>query len=178
MTRKEKEKIVIDLKEKIENTSYFYITNMEGFDVSKINEFRKICYEKGVDYKVYKNTLIKKSMEESGDRYKPLFEVLKRFSGIMFSKDRADAPAKIIQEYSDKNPGHKYDILKAAFIDSDIFIGCDKLESLSQLKSKEDILIDIVNLLHSPIRRIINCIDSSKQLLFGILDEIKSSTNQ
>src|SRR6187402_1218437 len=112
MTREEKAKIIDELSDKFANNSHFYITDASGFTVAQVNNFRRLCFKSGVEYRVYKNTLIQKALEkqENGVDYSPLFGVLKGFSGVIFSKEVGNTPAKIIKEYQTKvegKPGFK-----------------------------------------------------------------------
>src|SRR5882757_4198050 len=106
MTREEKGQIIDDLAVKFSQHNHFYITDASGFSVEQINAFRRICFNKGVEYRVYKNTLIRKALERQKNvSYDSIYKVLHGFSGVIFSKESSNAPAKAIKEYRIKNEG-------------------------------------------------------------------------
>jgi large subunit ribosomal protein L10 len=168
MTREEKAQVIAQLTDKFKATDHFYITDTSGLTVAQINKFREMCYKKGVEYKVFKNTLIKKALENLEADFTPIYEALKGVSGIMFVNETGNIPAKIIKDYRKTGPK---DLLKfkAASIDTDIFIGENNLEALSNLKSKQELLGDIVNLLQSPARNVISALQSGGNKLAGIV---------
>ncbi len=102
MTREEKKEVIDSLTEKFRENPFFYITNAAGFSVAEVNAFRRTCYERGVEYKVYKNTLIKKALENLDADFSQLDESLKGFSGIIFSKETSNLPAKVLLDFRKK----------------------------------------------------------------------------
>ncbi|WP_194776472.1 50S ribosomal protein L10 [Pararhodonellum marinum] len=171
MTRDEKQVIIEGLTEKFKETPHFYITDASGFSVAQINAFRKVCFEKGVEYKVYKNTLIKKALENQEADYSTLSEqALKGFSGIIFSPETSNLPAKILIDFR-KKLGKKATkpALKGASIDTDVFIGEENLELLSKLKSKEELLGEVIGLLQSPAKNVISALQSGQHTLAGLV---------
>lgn len=173
MTRQEKAQQIEELKEKLQNNNYFYITNASGMTVAQTNALRGLCHEKGVDYKVYKNTFIKKALESNEDgNASQLEESLKGFSGIMFSEEVGNAPAKVIKEYRKKHGGD-LPVLKAASIDSDIFIGEEHLSMLSDLKSKDELIADVVALLQSPAKNVLSALMSGENKLGGLIKALE-----
>ena len=174
MTREEKGQIIEELGEKFENNKHFYVTDASGFSVSEINSFRRICFEKGVEYKVYKNTLLKKALEKREGNYDDIFNLLNGFTGIIFSKESGNAPAKVISQYRLKNP--KKPIFKGAFVESDFYIGEEKFEALTNLKSKNELIGDIVSILLSPAKNVLSALLSGKQTLTGLLTTLEKRT--
>jgi large subunit ribosomal protein L10 len=161
MTREEKEQIIGELTQKFADTENFYITDASGFTVEQINNFRRMCYKSGVEYKVYKNTLIQKALErQEGVDYSPLFNVLTGFSGVMFSKEISNAPAKIIREFRKKLEGKP--VLKAASLKSEFYIGDENVNTLADLKSKEELIGEIIGMLQAPARNIISALQNRK----------------
>lgn len=169
MTKEEKGVLIDELAEKLKNTSHFYIADTAGLSVAQVNTFREMCFKKGVEYKVVKNTLIKKALEKLDTDYAPFDEILKGSSGIMFSPEVSNAPAKIIKEYKKKDKDLTKPAFKAASIDSDLFVGAEHLEMLSSLKSKEELIGEIITLLQSPATNVISALQSGKHKLAGIV---------
>jgi large subunit ribosomal protein L10 len=170
MNREEKAQVIEELVEKFNNHSHFYITDASGLSVSEVNEFRKLCFDKGIEYKVFKNTLIKKALARMESDYQAFDSegVLKGFSGILFIEENGSSPAKVIKEFRRKKKGEK-PRLKGASIHTELYIGDDKLESLSALKSKEELIGDIINLLQSPAKNVIAALQSAPSTLAGIV---------
>ena len=161
MTREEKAQIIEGLSQKFADNSHFYITDASGFTVEQINAFRRMCFKSGIEYNVYKNSLIQKALErQEGVDYSPLFKVLKGFSGIMFSKEVGNAPAKVLKEYRKKLEGKP--VLKAASIKSELYIGDDTLNTLADLKSKNELIGEIIGMLQAPARNVISALQNRK----------------
>jgi large subunit ribosomal protein L10 len=163
MTREEKAQIIEELTQKFADTENFYITDASGFTVEQINNFRRMCFKSGVEYKVYKNTLIQKALErQEGDvDYSPIFNTLSGFSGVMFSKEVGNAPAKIIREFRKKLEGKP--VLKAASLKSEFYIGDENVNTLADLKSKDELIGEIIGLLQSPARNVIAALLNGKK---------------
>lgn len=168
MTREEKAQVIAELTDKLKQTDHFYITDTSGLTVAEINNFRELCYKKGVEYKVIKNTLIKKALENLDTDYSSFDEVLKGFSGIMFVNETSNIPAKIIKDYRKNDPNDRPKF-KAASIDTDIFIGEDQLDALSKLKSKQELIGEVITLLQSPAKNVISALQSGENKLAGIV---------
>lgn len=169
MTKEEKGVLIDELAEKLKNTSHFYIADTGGLSVSQVNSFREMCFKKGVEYKVVKNTLIKKALEKLDTDYAPFDAILKGSSGIMFSPEVSNAPAKIIKDYKKKDKNLTKPAFKAASIDSDLFIGDEHLEMLSSLKSKEELIGEVITLLQSPATNVLSALQSGKHTLAGLV---------
>lgn len=167
MTKEEKALIIDDLKVKFSETSHFYLADASGMTVDQTNNFRSLCHKAGVEYKVVKNTLIKKALEEVEGDFTELYDSLKGFSGIMFSKEIANLPAKVIKDYR-KGKGERPK-LKAASIESAFYIGENHLDDLSKLKSKEELIGEIVGLLQSPMSNVMSGLQSAKHNIAGIV---------
>lgn len=167
MTREEKGKIIEELSQKLSSVPNFYITDASGLTVEQVNTFRKLCYKHGIEYKVVKNTLIKKALESINYDVTPFVEqkVLKGFSGILFS-EMSNVPAKILKEY--RKDGGEKPLLKGASIDSDVYVG-DQIDVLSSLKSKNELIGDIIGLLQSPAKNVVSALQSGGQKLSGVL---------
>lgn len=168
MTRKEKAQLISDLTAKLKETDHFYITDTSGLTVAEVNKFREMCYSKGVEYKMVKNTLIKKALEDVEGDFSSLDEVLKGTSGIMFVNENANAPAKIIKDFK-KGDSKDRPKFKAASIDSDLFIGEDQLGALASLKSKQELVGEVITLLQSPAKNVLSLLQSGEHKLAGIV---------
>ncbi len=167
MTREEKEIIVQDLSEKLATTNYFYITDASTMTVASINQFRRMAFDRGLEYKVYKNTLIKKALDTLEADTTALEGVLKGASGILFSTESGNAPAKLIKDFRKK--GHTLPLLKGAFIDSGIYVGENQLDTLTTIKSKAELIADVIALLQSPAKNVISGLQGGGNKLAGIL---------
>ncbi len=167
---KEKIATVEALKDKFSNSQYFYITDYSSLTVEQINNFRRKCFEKGIEIKVLKNTLVRKALEQVNDTaYIDLYDALKGPTAVMFSES-SNGPAKIIKDF---RKDHEKPVLKAAYIDSDIFLGDDQVEPLSNLKSKEELVGDVILLLQSPIKNVLGSLQSGGNTLSGLLKALE-----
>lgn len=171
MTKEEKGQIIDELAEKFSQNTHFYITDASGLTVAQINAFRRICFKAGIEYKVYKNTLIRKALEKQEGNFEELNQVLQGFSGVIFSKESGNAPAKAIREYQLKLEGKP--ALKAASIDASLFIGAEHLTTLSEMKSKNELIGDIISLLQSPAKNVLSALLSGKQTVAGLVKALE-----
>ncbi len=169
MTREDKNAAIAELQETLGNTSFFYLADSSTLTVAQVNKLRRMCFEKGIKMKVAKNTLIRKALEAiaaDGQRnYEALYESL-HGPTTLFISENPKAPAQLIEEFrkSAERP-----LLKAAYIDSSIFIGDDQLKALVNLKSKEELVGEIIGLLQSPARNLASLITASGSKIAGIV---------
>ena len=173
MTREEKQVIVDELTQKFATYNFFYITDAAGLTVASINRFRKLCFDQGMEYKVYKNTLIRKALDTLDADTSAMDAALKGQSGILFSSESGSAPAKLLQRFYKAEAYGKgvtpKPTLKGAYIDTDVFTGSENLDFLSNIKSKNDLIGEIVGLLQSPAKNVISALQGSGNKLAGIL---------
>jgi large subunit ribosomal protein L10 len=169
MKKEEKHEVVLALTETMAEYGNFYITDTANLSVAKINIIRRKCFDNDIKMQVAKNKLIRKAMEASEGDYSEMFDVLKGSSSILFSKS-ANAPAKLIKQL--RKTGDK-PILKAAYIDSSVFIGDNQLDALVNLKSKEELVADIIALLQSPAKNVISGLMSGGNKLAGIVKTLQ-----
>jgi len=169
MTKEEKYDLVIDLTEQMKEFGNFYITDTSNLTVDKVNGIRRQCFENDITMKVAKNSLIRKAMEAAGGDFTPVFDVLKGSSSILFSKS-ATAPAKLIKQLRKK--GDK-PVLKAAYIDAAVFIGDNQLDTLINLKSKEQLVGEIIGLLQSPAKNVISALQSGGNTIAGLVKTLQ-----
>ena len=169
MTKEEKHDLVLALTEQMKEFGNFYITDTSNLTVAKINHIRRQCFESDITMQVAKNSLIKKAMDNIEGDFAPLYDVLKGSSSILFSKS-ATAPAKLIKQLRKK--GEK-PILKAAYIDASIFVGDNQLDTLINLKSKEQLVGEIIGLLQSPAKNVISALQSGGNILAGVIKTLQ-----
>ena len=163
MTRDQKNEAIEVLKEKFNQYNNFYITNTEALSVEQVNKLRRICFDKNVEMKVAKNTLIRKALENIDEaRFSGVFDSLSGVTALLFSEN-AKEPAMIISSFRTENKSEK-PVLKAAFIDASVFIGDDQLEALRTLKSKNDLIGEIIGLLQSPAKNVISGLNAGGKL--------------
>lgn len=169
MRKEEKHEVVLALTETIAEYGNFYITDTANLSVAKVNDIRRKCFENGIKMQVAKNKLIRKAMEASEGDFSEIFDVLKGSSSILFSKT-GNAPAKLIKQL--RKSGDK-PVLKAAYIDSAVFIGDNQLDALVNLKSKDELVADIIALLQSPAKNVISGLQSGGNKLAGIVKTLQ-----
>jgi large subunit ribosomal protein L10 len=171
MTKEQKVAVIADLKESFENHQFFYFTDSSQLKVESINKLRRLCFEKGITMKVVKNTLAIKALEALPEdaNVKGLFDSLKGPTTVLFSEN-SSLPAKVIKEFRESS---SKPILKAAYIDKDIFFGDDQLDVLKSLKSKDDLIGDIIILLQSPIQNVLGSINSGANTIGGLLKALE-----
>jgi large subunit ribosomal protein L10 len=163
MTKEQKNEVIEALKEKFSQYSNFYVTNTEALTVSQIGKLRRICFNKNVEMKVAKNTLIKKALESlNEERFSNVFDSLHGVTALMFYEN-AKEPALIISDFRKESKG-ELPLLKAAFVDGDVFAGNNQLEALKTLKSKNDLIGEIIGLLQSPAKNVISALNAGGKL--------------
>jgi len=154
MTKDQKNEVIELLKGKFSQYNNFYITDTESLSVEQISKLRRTCFDKQVEMKVAKNTLIRKALESlDSEKYAGLFESLNQVTALMFSENPKD-PAVIISAFRKVNNGDR-PTLKAAFINGDIFVGDHSLVALTNIKTKNELIGEVIGLLQSPAKRVI-----------------------
>ena len=171
MNRQEKAAAIEQLKDKLSENPFFYIADTSSMNVSEISALRRVCYAKDIEVQVVKNTLAIKAMESFPEdkNYGAIFEALKGTSAIMFTST-ANLPAKVIKEYRKAGVKPK---LKAAYIDTAIFMGDNQLDILAKLKSKEELVGEIIGLLQSPAKNVISALKSSGSTIAGLVKALE-----
>lgn len=175
MIKAEKALVIEELKEKFDNSMFFYIADSSELTVEAINKFRRSCFEKDIEVRVVKNSLVKKALADNAEEknYTPLFDVLAGPTTLLFS-DVSNAPAKVIKEFRKDN---EKPVLKAAYIDSGIYLGDDQIEVLSNLKSKDELLGEIIGLLQSPAQNVISALKSGGSTIAGLVKALEERAN-
>lgn len=163
MTKQEKNEVIELLKGKFSQYNNFYVTNTESLTVEQIGKLRRACFNKNVEMKVAKNTLIKKALESiDSTRYTGVYESLNNVTALLFSENPKE-PALILSTFRKETNGQKPE-LKAAFIDGDVFAGDNQLTALTTLKSKNDLIGEIIGLLQSPAKNVISALNAGNKL--------------
>lgn len=159
MNKQEKTQVIEQLVEKLNANNKIYLADCSTLTVEKVNAFRKVCFDKKVSVTVVKNTLLKKAIERANDsKLAELIPALKGETALMFT-ETANAPAKAIKEFRKKD---SKPALKAAYVEDNIYIGDNQLDLLASMKSKNEMIADIVMLLQSPIKRVIGGLENKK----------------
>jgi large subunit ribosomal protein L10 len=163
MTKDQKNEVIELLKGKFSQYSNFYVTDTESLTVAQVGKLRRACFNKKVEMKVAKNTLIKKALESlDPQRYSGVYDALHNVTALLFSENPKD-PAIIISSFR-KEINNEKPVLKAAFIDGDVFSGDDQLKALTALRSKQDLIGEIIGLLQSPAKNVISALNAGGKL--------------
>jgi large subunit ribosomal protein L10 len=163
MTKEQKNEVIEALKDKFSQYNNFYVADTESLTVEQVGKLRRACFSKQVEMKVAKNTLIKKALEAlDNERYSGVYDSLHRVTALMFSENPKE-PALIISSFRKDSNGKK-PVLKAAFIDGSVYAGDDQLESLTTLKSKNDLIGEVIGLLQSPAKNVISALNAGNKL--------------
>jgi large subunit ribosomal protein L10 len=173
MRREEKDSIIDGLAQRLNESKHFYLTDISDLNAEQTSNLRRKCFEKEVNLLVVKNTLLKKAMEKSEGDYEQFYDILKDSTSIMFC-ETGNAPAKLIKEF---RKTMERPILKAAFVEESIYIGDEQLEALSTIKSKEELIGDVILLLQSPAKNLVSALASSSSQLAGALKTLSEKEN-
>ncbi len=167
MRKEVKAQILESIAAQIQETPNFYITDISGLNAAQTSKLRRDCFEKGIKLVVVKNTLFEKALKEMGnEEVTLLYPVLEGPTAIMYC-ETPNAPAKLIKKYADE--GGEKPALKGAYVQECAFVGADKLTELCNIKSREELIADIVALLQSPARNVISALESAGGKLAGIV---------
>jgi large subunit ribosomal protein L10 len=165
MTREEKSNVIEKLAERINETNHFYLTDISNLNAVNTSNLRRLCFKKDIKLLVVKNTLLKKAIQSSNKNNDDLVKVLENGTSIMFCNTNS-APAKLIKEF---RRNHEKPILKAAYVEECVYIGDNQLDNLANIKSKDELVGDIVMLLQSPVKKVISQLQSGKHIIGGIV---------
>lgn len=172
MTREEKAIAINELTEKLSANTFFYLTDSSGMTVEQVGKLRRMCFEKQIEMKVVKNTLLRKAMERVNDSYSPLFDSLHGTTSIMFS-ETGNLPAKLLKEFYKQTDKLNKPVLKAAYIDTAVYVGENQLDALAKIKSKEEVIGDVIGLLQSPMKNVIGALKSSGSTIAGLVKALE-----
>jgi large subunit ribosomal protein L10 len=165
MRKEDKNQLVDALVEKINANAIIYLTDISDLNAEQTSNLRRLCFKQDIGLTMVKNTLLKRAMEKSEKDLKDLYGVCKGSTSLMFS-DTGNAPAKLIKEFRKTS---ERPVLKGAFVEEVAYLGDDQLENLVNIKSKDELIADVIALLQSPVKNVISGLQSSGQNLTGIL---------
>ncbi|MDR1792251.1 MAG: 50S ribosomal protein L10 [Bacteroidales bacterium] len=165
MKKEEKSIIINQIAEMLSGYNTVYVTDISGLTVEKSNELRRICFKKGIQLKMVKNTFLKRAFEQLDTDYSQMYEALHGTSAIMLA-DTGNAPAKLVKEFRGKE---SIPAIKAAYIEETVYLGDNQLDFLCSIKSKGELIGDLVALLQSPARNVISALQSGGGKLAGIV---------
>ena len=166
MKKEVKDTIIVELGEKLKQYPHFYLVDLTGLNAEKTSDLRRKCFKNEIKLVVAKNTLLHKAFEASEIDFSPLYDCLKGNTAVMFAQT-ANVPAKLLKEYDKEG----IPALKGAYAEESIFVGADKLEELVAIKSKNELIADVVALLQSPIKNVVSGLNAGGKV-HGLLDAI------
>jgi len=165
MTREEKNKAIDALVERLNSTPHFYLTDTSSLTVEKTNQLRRQCFENAISLQVVKNTLLEKALEKTGKNFEALPTVLKGTTAVMFCES-ANTPARLIKEFRKTN---EKPVLKGAYVEESVYIGDHMVDALATIKSKNELIADVIALLQSPAKNVVSALKSGGNKLSGIV---------
>ena len=164
MKKETKDTIIVELGEKLKEFPHFYLVNCEGLNAKKTSDLRRKCFKNDIKLLMVKNTLMQKALERADADFSELYDALKGNTAVMFC-NTANAPAKLLKEYTKEG----VPALKAAYAEEMTFVGAEQLEALAAIKSKNEVIADIVALLQSPIKNVVSALQSGQNTIHGVL---------
>jgi large subunit ribosomal protein L10 len=169
MKSTEKQVIIDNLKDQIDSYNHFYLTDISGLNASDTSDLRRLCFKENIKLVVAKNTLLRKALENSTKNAEELYIALKGNTSVMFA-ETGNGPAKLIKDFSKKR---KRPLLKAAFVEESIYVGENQLDALVAVKSKNELIADVVALLQSPMKTVVSQLQSGGNIIHGVLETLK-----
>ncbi len=164
MKKEVKDTIIVELGEKLKEFAHFYLVDVHGLNASQTSDLRRKCFKSEIQMVVVKNKLLHKAFEASEIDFEPLYTALKGSTAVLFC-NTANVPAKLLKTYQKEG----IPSLKAAYAEEGLFVGADKLEELAALKSKNEVIADIVALLQSPAKNVVSALQSGANTIHGVL---------
>lgn len=173
MRRQEKNTIIDSLVERLKEYSHFYLTDTAELNATDTSALRRKCFENDIKLVVVKNTLLKRALEQSGIDFQELYPILKGTTSIMFT-NTGNSPAKLIKEFRRE---HDKPVLKGAYVQESIYLGDNMIDALVSLKSKQELIADIILLLQSPAKNVISALQSGGNKIHGVLETLQKREN-
>jgi len=171
MTRDKKDLQIIEIKQLLSDNSVVYLTDASGLNSEDTTDFRRACFKKDVRMKIVKNTLLRRAMDETeGTDYSDLYEVLTGQTALLLG-NVGNEPAKLLKDFRKK---HSIPVLKAAYVEEASYIGDDQLDALTAIKSKDELIADIVALLQSPMKNVVGALQSGGNTISGLVKALEN----
>ncbi len=174
MKKNEKNKVIDSLTKDLSNNKNIYLTDISGLNVELTNKLRGLCFKKNVNLKTVKNTFLKKAIKKSNTDFEPFYNILEGPTSIMLS-ETGNIPAKIIKEFK-KTQKQKKPVIKGAYVEETFYTGENLLEILINIKSKNEMIADIIEILKSPAKNIILALQSGAQTIIGIIKTLSEKS--
>ena len=164
MKKEVKDTIIVELGKMLSEFPHFYLVDVTGLNAEATSNLRRKCFKSEIKMVVVKNTLLHKAFEASDVDFEPMYVALKGTTAVMFT-NTANVPAKLLQEYEKE----EIPALKAAYVEESIYVGADKLPELAALKSKNEVIAEIISLLQSPAKNVVSALQSGANTIHGVL---------
>jgi large subunit ribosomal protein L10 len=169
MRKEDKNKIIDDLVQRISEYKHFYLTDIGSLNAKDTSDLRRRCFEKDIKLMVVKNTMLQQALERSGHSYEEIYPALKNSTSVMFTHS-GNAPAKLIKEF---RKTHAKPLLKGAYVEESVYLGEEQLDALFNLKSRDELIGDIILLLQSPMNNVMGALKSGSNILTGVLKTLE-----
>ncbi len=173
MKREEKQAIIDSLVENLNGYNHFYLTDIAELNAAHTSDLRRACFNNDIKLIVVKNTLLKIALEKSEKNFEELYDVLKGSTSVMFA-DTGNAPAKMLKDFRKK---HDKPVLKGAFVEESVYLGDSQIDTLAALKSKDELLADLIVLLRSPMQNLLSGLQSGSNKIHGVLETLSKRDN-
>jgi len=173
MRREEKSAIINSLTEKLKEYSHFYLADIAQLNAADTSDLRRKCFQNNIKLIVVKNTLLKRALQQSEGNFEELFPILEGSTSIMFANE-GNAPAKLIKEF---RKAHDKPLLKGAYVQESVYVGDNMLDALVSVKSKQELIGDIILLLQSPAKNVVSALQSGGNKLHGVLETLSKKEN-
>ena len=173
MKREDKNRIIEELTEKIKGASHFYLADISTLNAADTSKLRRKCFEKEIELVVVKNTLLKKALENTSGDFEEMYGILEEPTSVMFC-ETGNVPAKLIKEFRKE---HDRPVLKAAFVEESVYVGDANLETLASLKSKNELIGDVMLALQSPVNNLLSALNGAGGSIAGVLKTLSEKEN-
>ncbi|HCC71083.1 MAG TPA: 50S ribosomal protein L10 [Bacteroidales bacterium] len=173
MRREEKKEIIDSLAKQLQEYNHFYLTDTAELNAAHTSDLRRACFEKDIKLIVVKNTLLKRALDKSEKDFEELNDVLKGSTSVMFT-NVGNVPAKLLKDFRKK---HDKPVLKGAFVEESVYIGDTQLDTLAALKSKDELIADLIALLRSPMQNVMSALQSGSNNIHGVLEALSKRDN-
>lgn len=170
MRKEDKNALIQDVVAVLNSYPHFYVVNLEGLNAEVTTKLRRICFEKEIKLMVVKNTMFKKALDQLGQEHAELDVALKGNTAIMFA-NTGNLPAKVIKDFKE---GNGVPALKGAYVEQSLYVGANQLDALVSIKSKEELIGDVIALLQSPVKNVLSALQGSGNTIHGILETLSN----